>query len=67
MNNSRYLFCAIICFAIAVFMILVETQDIIDDYKEYGKIHIYCWNIIFFIYGIMWLYLSWLCINKIIY
>lgn len=67
MNNSWYLLCAIGCFTIAALLILAGIHDTINSYKEYGKIYIYLWNIIFFIYGIMYLYLFGLCINKIIY
>lgn len=67
MSDLHYCFCAIMSFILGIFMICVEIYEIKEDYKEYKKIHIYPWNIIFFIYGIIFFYIGIVCIGKIIY
>lgn len=66
MSDLHYCFCAIISFILGILMICTEIYEIKEDYKEYKKIHIYPWNIIFFIYGIIFLYICIMCISKII-
>ena len=67
MNDLHYYFCAIVSFILGVFIECIEIYEIKEDYKEYKKIHIYPWNIIFIIYGIIFFYICIACINKIIY
>lgn len=67
MNDLYYCFYAIIFLILGIFIICVEIYEIKEDYKEYKKIHIYPWDIIFFIYGIIFFYICILCINKIIH
>ena len=67
MNDLYYYFCAIMFFILGIFMICTEIYEIKENYKEYKKIHIYPWNIIFFIYGIIVFYICMVCIGKIIY
>ena len=67
MNDLYYYVCAIVSFILGVFVECVEIYEIKEDYKEYKKIHIYPWNIIFIIYGIIFFYICITCINKIIY
>ena len=67
MSNLHYCFFAIMSFILGIFIVCIEIYEIKEDYKEYKKIHIYPWNIIFFIYGIIFLYICIAAINKIIY
>lgn len=67
MNDLYYYFCAIVSFILGVFIVCIEIYEIKEDYKEYKKIYIYPWNIIFIIYGIIFFYICIICINKIIY
>lgn len=67
MSNLHYCFFAIVSFILEIFIVCIEIYEIKEDYKEYKKIHIYPWNIIFFIYGIIFLYICIAAINKIIY
>lgn len=67
MNDLYYSLCAMIFFILGIFVICVEIHEIKEDYKEYKKIHIYPWDIIFFIYGIIFFYICTICISKIIY
>ena len=67
MNDLYYCFCAIMSFILGMLMVYIEIYEIKEDYKEYKKIHIYPWNIVFLIYGIIFLYLCIAFINKTIY
>ena len=67
MNDLYYYFCAIVSFILGIFLICGQIYEIKEDYKEYKKIHIYPWNIMFFIFAIIFFYICTVCINKIIY
>ena len=66
MNDLHYLFLATMFFILGILIIYVEIYEIKEDYKEYNKLHIYPWNIIFFIFAIMMFTLSILSIIKLI-